>query len=756
MTSSSEFKQSGVSVGGSLPGIGKFDSSLQRKFDETRKAQGKDYKPRTKHLDPSGWAKYTNRLFLESSPYLLQHAHNPVNWYPWGSEAFEKASELKRPVFLSVGYSTCHWCHVMEEESFEDEEIAKFINENYIAIKVDREERPDVDGIYMTAVQAMTGSGGWPMSVWLTPDKKPFYGGTYFPARRGDRGARVGFIDMLKELRMVYDEQPDKVAESGKQLVDAIGKMLAPNSGTTIPEAKILHQAVQAYKNRFDSSQGGLMGSPKFPSSLPIRFLLRYYRRTNDKDVLKMVNLTLEKMAAGGMYDHVGGGFHRYSTDSKWLVPHFEKMLYDNALLTIAYLEAYQVTGNKEFMRITKEILRYVKRDMTSPEGAFYSATDADSTNPKGHREEGWFFTWTPNEVDQTLDKESAILVKIFYAVSPAGNFENRNILNTPEPLSKIAKKLGLSEEGARKTIEESFEKLYLSRERRPHPGRDEKILTAWNGLMISAFAKAGLLLDEDDYIKTAGKAAEFILANLHKNGQLLRSFKDGRAKLSGYLDDYAFLIAGLIDLYEATSDIKWLNHAITLDQTLEKSFEDKASGGFFMTSADHEKLLAKEKPSYDGAEPSGNSVALLNLLKLHEFTTNDSYRKRAEKALTAFSRILQTNPVALSEMFLALDFHLDKAKEIVIVTANGKNADTDAMLSQLQKIFLPNRVLVVLDQTEITNQSEILPIIKAKLPIDGKTTAYVCKKGICEFPTIDPATFQKQISEIESLNESL
>jgi len=746
--------KSSVSNEGSLPGVGKFSNDLLDKFKQRKKELGPDYKPRTRHLDPSGWAKYTNRLFLESSPYLLQHAHNPVNWYPWGDEAFKRAKELGRPVLLSVGYSTCHWCHVMEEESFEDEEIAKVMNENYIAIKVDREERPDVDAIYMSAVQAMTGRGGWPMTVWLTAERKPFYGGTYFPARAGDHGARIGLLELLKQLRKAYDEQPDKVSESSQQLAQAIEQTLAPSAGSILPAAEILKKAAGYYKSRFDSTYGGLSGAPKFPRSLPVRFLLRYYRRTADRDVLKAATFSLEKMADGGIYDHVGGGFHRYSTDSKWLVPHFEKMLYDNALLTMAYLEGFQVTGHQKFKRVVQEILRYIKRDMTSPLGAYYSATDADSINPKGHREEGWFFTWTPKELDEVLGKSSSKLLKEYYNVSSGGNFEGRNILNTPKPLSKIAKKFKLSEAQARETVQTSLDKLYEARLKRPHPFRDEKIIIAWNGLMISAYARAGLILNNDGYINSAIKAATFILEKMYKNKRLFRSYKDGKARFNAYLDDYAFFTAALLDLYEATSKIKWLKTAIDMDQVLAEHYEDKKSGGFFMTSNDHEKLLTREKPAFDGEEPSGNSVAVLNLLRLQEFTTDDKYRKRAESALKTFSEILQQSPMALSEMLLALDFHLDKPKEIIIVSPQGQKPE--GLLTEFRNKFLPNRIVsFIAEGQQLENQAKIIPLVKAKYSIKEKPTAYVCEKGLCELPTSDPKTFAKQISKVEYFKET-
>jgi uncharacterized protein YyaL (SSP411 family) len=491
---------------------------------------------------------------------------------------------------------------------------------------------------------------------------------------------------------------------------------------------------------------------------------LRYYRHNPDQGILDMISLTLEKMAAGGMRDHIGGGFHRYSTDSRWLVPHFEKMLYDNALLAVTYLEAYQVTGNVAFKEVTEDILRYIKRDMTSPDGVFYSATDADSPVPHvlpvhGGREEGWYFTWTPSEIEQTLRADDAQLVKLFYQITPAGNFEGRNILHTsvqtPEPLADIAKQLKLSTEDAQHKLTLARETLYQARLQRQPPLRDEKILTAWNGLMISAYAKAGLLLGNKDYTNTASTAANFIVHKLVKDGRLQRSYKDGHTRHNAYLDDYAFLIAALLDLYEATFNIQWLQQAITLDNTLEKYYEDKQQGGFFMTSDDHEALLTREKPSRDSAEPSGNSVSILNLLRLHEFTTTDRYRQRAQKALQAFAGSLQSQPFALTEMLLALAFYLDQAKEIIIVTPAGEKPSAEPFLIEMRKIFTPCRVLSIVEEgDELASNAKVIPLLKYKEALQNRATAYVCEGGICELPTHAAAVFAKQIAKVIPLSK--
>lgn len=713
--------------------------------------RGHSYVPRTKHLNKDGSAKFTNRLFLESSPYLLQHAHNPVNWYPWGDEAFDTAKKLNKPVLISIGYSTCHWCHVMEEESFEDIEIATYLNENYIVIKVDREERPDVDNIYMSAIHAMGQNGGWPMNVWLTPERLPYYGGTYFPARDGDRGAGRGFLTLLKILNEAFHNKKDKIHETSTSLAQAVKNNLKPVAGTGIPNKDIMTKVVNYFKNNSDKVDGGIGRRNKFPSSVPSRFLLRSYRKSKDPEVLKIVNLTLTKMSSGGMYDHVAGGFHRYSTDPKWLVPHFEKMLYDNALLIPTYLEAYQVTGNKDFLRVTKELLHYVKKDMTSVDGAYFSATDADSLNHLGHREEGYFFTWTPDELKSLLNDEQYKILTKYYGVTKKGNFEKRNILNTPVSRVKIAKELGISVKKLSQSINESRLILYEARKLRPAPLRDEKIVTAWNGLMISAHAHAGLILNNAEYTSSAIKAAEFIVDNMYKNGRLLRSYKDGIAKNNAYLSDYAFLIAGLLDIFEATGDEKWLRKSIELDIVLEKFFEDKESGGYFMTSRDHEKLLVREKPSYDGAEPAGNSIQALNLLRLGEFTSNGDYKKRAANIFKAFSKKLTLNPQTLTEMLLAVDFYYDNAKEIIIVTPENKLESGNLLRDEFRKSFQPNRIFTIIEQgSKLNKLSELIPLVSNKYSIKGEATAYVCQEGICKLPTRDVLKFSKQINEVD------
>jgi len=713
-----------------LPGAVPHDAGLMAKLGVAWAARPDGYAPRTRHLEPDGAPMYTNRLFLETSPYLRQHAHNPVNWHPWGDEAFEEARRRGVPVFLSVGYSTCHWCHVMEEESFEDPAIAAYLNANFVAIKVDREERPDVDAVYMAAVTAVTGRGGWPMSVWLTPDRLPFYGGTYFPPRAGVRGSREGFIEVLGRMSEAWLSQREAVVQGAERLAAAVNQRMQPaRPGDGLPGGEALSDAVASWSGDFDPVWGGLDRAPKFPSSLAIRALLR----AEEPAALNMATLTLEKMASGGMYDHVAGGFHRYSTDREWLTPHFEKMLYDNAQLAVAYLEGWQVTGREDFARVTREILDYVLRDMTSPEGAFYSATDADSLNAEGHSEEGWFFSWTPEELVAALGEADAARLSAYYDVRPGGNFEGRTILNTPAPSEATV--AGLAE---------AREALYQVRLSRPAPIRDEKILAGWNGLMIAAFARAGRALDEPRYTDAAAKAAGFALDNLMVDGRLLRTWKDGQARHMGVIEDHAFLAAGLLDLFEATGERRWLDGALALDALAAEHFAD-AAGGWFRTADDAEALLVREKPWQDRAVPSGGSVHTLTLLRLYALTGEDAYRARAHAAMTAMGEVLERSPTALSELLLAVDWAAGDPREIILVTP-GARADAGPFLDTLRAAFLPHVVVVVVPEAEVEALSDALPPLTGKAARGGEVTAYVCDQGVCQFPTTDPGAFAAQL----------
>ena len=685
--------------------------------------------------DPDPSHKHTNRLIHETSPYLLQHAHNPVDWRPWGDEAFDEARRLGKPVFLSIGYSTCHWCHVMEEESFEDEEIAAAMNELYVSIKVDREERPDVDAIYMAAVQALTGSGGWPMSVWLTPDREPFFGGTYFPPRDGARGARHGFLTVLRDIHDAYKSDPERVGRATAALVGAVRARIGSNGGgdaaaaaTARPSPSLIADTVTIFKRIFDDRDGGLRRAPKFPSNIPIRLLLRAHARTGDQVALLMAALTLEKMAAGGMYDQLAGGFHRYSTDARWLVPHFEKMLYDNALLVVAYAEAWQVTGRDDFARVARDTLEYLHREMTAPGGGIFSATDADSKRPDGKSEEGAFFVWSEAEIREHLgagpDTDHFIR---YYGVTAGGNFEGANILAIAAPDER--------EHGA---LAPQRAVLYATRLRRSPPFRDEKILAAWNGLAISAFAVAGRMFDEPRYVAAAVRAASHLLENMRPGGRLARSAKDGRAGGAGFLDDYAFVCAGLIDLYEATFEPRWLREAIALADDVERLFADPA-GGWFMTAADHEQLIAREKPTYDGAEPSGTSVALLNALRLGTFTSDDRWRAIADRAFAAITPTLTENPLGLTEALLALDHASDEPKEIAIVWPRDASPDAARpLLDVVRRTFAPNHALAAASEADAPEVGKLIPFIADKTARDGRATAYVCVRGRCELPVQD------------------
>jgi hypothetical protein len=639
----------------------------------------------------------------------------------------------------------------MEHESFEDVEIATYMNEHYVAIKVDRERRPDVDGVYMAAVQAMSGRGGWPMTVWLTPDRKPFYGGTYFPPRDGDRGARIGFLTLLQHLQRLYHEEPNQVAAAATDIAGRIESSMASLPGTELPGVQALHLAYETFRTGFDTTYGGFGGAPKFPRTVQYEALLRYHRRTGEPKALEMVTRTLEAMAAGGIHDQIGGGFHRYSTDAQWLVPHFEKMLYDNALLAVVYLEAYQVTGRPELAEVARRILAYIGREMTAPEGGFYSATDADS---EGH--EGTFFVWTRAQIEEALPRPAQRRLAIaYYGITENGNFEGKNVLHTPRSLADVATELGIDPGQAPAMLEANRARLYDARSNRVPPHTDRKILVSWNGLTISAFARAAQVFNQTDYARAATRAAEFILGKMKHGERLARSCLDGEVGGSGYLDDYAFLIAGLLDLYEATFEARWLREAVKLEEVLEQHFRDEKNGGYFLTADDQERLLAREKPSYDGAEPSGNSVALLNLLRLHEWTTDDRYRRRAGAALRAFGGTVAAQPTSVPRMLVALDFWSDRAKEIIIVTPENP-AQAEPFLAELRKTFVPNRVLAV--TAEGASQKalgELVPLVAGKNARGGLATAYVCEKQVCDLPTSDPHVFAKQIARVEPFDGS-
>ena len=605
--------------------------------------------------------KYTNRLIHETSPYLLQHAHNPVNWNPWGEEAFAEAKRENKPILLSIGYSACHWCHVMEHESFENEDIAALMNENFVNIKVDREERPDLDQIYMNAVQMMTHHGGWPMTVFLTPEGVPYYGGTYFPPE--DRHNMPGFPRVLIALSEAYRERPDEIAETTASIRKELERLNAAQETSELLTKDLLDTAFRGIVRNYDQINGGFGSAPKFPPAMVLEFLLRTYHRIQTPQALEIVNQTCSKMAEGGIYDQLGGGFHRYSTDSKWLVPHFEKMLYDNALLSRLYLHHYQATGDDKARQVAEGILDYVVREMTAPEGGFYSTQDADSEGV-----EGKFFVWSWNEIQELLGDQAAKVFCDYYNVTTEGNFEGANILNVTRSVPEVASRNKMEVADLEALLAESRRKLYEAREKRVKPDRDEKILTAWNGMMLASFAEAGAILERDDYIDIAERNARFILETLRNDGLLLRTYKDGVAKLNGYLEDYAFLSEGLLTLYETTGDLEWLQACLQVTAKMVEEFWDDDAGGFFFTGKSHETLIVRSKDFFDNATPSGNSVAAEVLLRLALLTDNEDYRRRGTTILRLMAQAMNRYPAGFGRALGALDFYLSSPKEIAIV----------------------------------------------------------------------------------------
>ncbi|MBI3083848.1 MAG: thioredoxin domain-containing protein [Candidatus Omnitrophica bacterium] len=688
-----------------------------------------------------------NRLVHEKSPYLLQHAYNPVEWYPWGNEAFAKAKREDKPVFLSVGYSTCYWCHVMEQESFDNPDVAKLMNETVVAIKVDREERPDIDAIYMNAVQAMTGSGGWPMSVFLTPDGQPFWGGTYFPAE--DRWGRPGFKTVLRSISDAWKTKRQDILRSSKQLTQAIQAGASTGSSAQL-SADMLQNARTQFALQYDGVHGGFGPAPKFPRSHSLSFLLRSWHRDGQPKALEMVETTLDGMARGGMHDHLGGGFHRYSTDQKWLVPHFEKMLYDQALLARTYLEAYQVTGKSQYAEVARDVFEYVLRDMRDATGAFHSAEDAGEVG-----KEGEYYVWTPQEIDAVLSAEEAALAKRFYGVTPGGNFSatehggsanqfggehGTTILSVATPLDAFAVNEQRPVEEVRRQLDAARATLLAVRSQRERPHRDDKILTDWNGLLIGSLAYGARALDEPRYAQAAQEAATFILDRLQRNGRLLHRYRDGEASIPAFLDDYAFLAWGLTDLYEATGEARWLAEAKRLTKEMVRLFWDDKAGGFFFSGDQNERLIAQTKELYDGALPSGNSVAALNLVRLGILTMDKELQGYAERQVQTFSGQVSQAPHAFPQLLIALDFWLGPSQEIVIA-GDPVSGDTQEMLRAVYRRFLPRAVLAVHPVGEAAQTVEALvPFIKEQRPLQGKATAYICKNYVCNLPTTDVA----------------
>jgi uncharacterized protein YyaL (SSP411 family) len=681
--------------------------------------------------------KHTNRLIHETSPYLVQHAHNPVDWYPWGPEALQASEKSGKPILLSIGYSACHWCHVMERESFENEETAALMNENFINIKVDREERPDLDQIYMSAVQMMTGSGGWPMTMFLTPKGLPFFGGTYFPPE--DRYNLAGFPRVLMGVADFYRSRPDEVIATTGSMLGDLRKIGLPAPATDSPSVELLDAATQAIARNFDPRNGGFGGAPKFPAPMNLDFLLRTYHRTGDEALLSMVLFTCRKMADGGIYDQLGGGFHRYATDARWLVPHFEKMLYDNAQLARLYLHVFQVTGDEYFQRVAEETLDYVVREMTDADGGFYSTQDADS---EGH--EGKFFIWSLKEITDLLGEADAQVFADYYDVTPAGNFEGENILNIRRSLDEVAADHAIEPAELAVILDRSRQKLFTEREKRIKPDRDEKVLTAWNGLMLAAFAEAAAILDRDDYLQIARNNAAFLLANLQAEGLLLRTYKDGQAKLNGYQEDYAYLADALIALYETTGELRWLEEARRLTDVMTAEFWDTAEGGFFFTGNSHETLIVRSKDYFDNATPSGNSVAADVLLRLAIFFDDDGYRRKAVSLFRVLAGSLRRYGSAFGRALCALDFHLSKPLEIALIGSISHD-EGDRLTREVWRNYLPNKVVAQSDDSQ-GGQAETIPLLRGRIMIDGKPTAYVCQNYTCQQPVSAAAELASQL----------
>lgn len=708
-------------------------------------------------------SKYQNRLIHEKSPYLLQHADNPVDWYPWGEEAFEEAKKQDKPIFLSIGYSTCHWCHVMERESFEDPKIAEMINQNFIPIKVDREERPDIDKIYMSAVMAMTGRGGWPLTVLLTHDKKPFFGGTYFPPSA--KWGSPGLTDIIQSAANNWANKRDKLIQSGNTLTQLLVDNASKDIGNVTLSEETLTSAYRQYDQMYDSRYGGFGHSPKFPTSHNLSFLLRYWKRTGDDRALEIVEHTLTQMARGGMYDHIGGGFHRYSTDQQWRIPHFEKMLYDQAILSRTYLEAYQITKNDFYAQVAREIFDYVLRDMQQEQGGFYSAEDADSLDPdeyKGmttdpaqahEKKEGAFFLWRYDEIINILGEEDAEIFNYYFGIQPSGNalqdphneFAGKNIVFVEKSLEETAKRFKREVSEVRQNIQDFKTRLIGVRSIRPRPHLDDKVLTDWNGLMISSLSFGSRVLNEEKYKQAAEKAAQFVLKELvNADGRLLHRYRDGDAAIMGTLEDYAFFIHGLLDLYEATFKIEYLKQGIDLAKQMIRLFWDEKDGGFYFTADDAEKLLYRQKEIYDGAIPSGNSVAALDLVRLSRLTLEKRWEEALDGLFNAFSAQIADRPSSYGQMLSAFDFALGPSKEIVIAVPS-EDENIDEIINAVYERFIPNKVILLRPETGTAADDvvNISPFVEYQLPMGGQTTIYLCENHICKLPVSDLEKFQ-------------
>ena len=690
-----------------------------------------------------------NRLADTKSPYLLQHADNPVDWYPWGPEAFEKAAKEDKPIFLSIGYATCHWCHVMEHESFEDPQVAALMNETFVNIKVDREERPDIDQVYMTVCQMMTGGGGWPLTIIMTPDKEPFYAATYIP--RESRYGRVGMLDLIPRIEQVWQNDRDKILGTTRQIAAGLKQMETRQTGGTL-DPKAVDEAFRQLGGRYDAVNGGFGSAPKFPSPHNLIFLTRYWRATGNQLALDMAVHTLEQMRLGGVYDQVGFGFHRYSTDAGWLVPHFEKMLYDQAMLTMAYTEAWQATGNPVFETTVREIVTYVLRDMTSPEGAFYSAEDADSEG-----EEGLFYVWTLAEIEAVLGEEDAAFAAAVWNLTAAGNFAEEaggrqtgaNIAHLSRTHAETAAALGLEREVFDARLEKCRDRLFTSREKRVHPLKDDKVLADWNGLMAAAMAGAGRVFGEPKWIAAAQRATAFVLDEMRGDDErMVHRYRDGDASIPAFLDDYVFMTTAMLELFEATFDARYLATAVELQGQTDALFADGEHGGYFFSAADNEELLVRQKEIYDGAIPSGNSTAAVNLVRLARLTGDSAWEKSADKVISAFAAEVTGQPSAHAQLVSALQLRVGASLEIVII-GDPAAADTRALIETARKPYLPNAAVLVVAPGGAGDQvRELVPFSAAYEMVDGSAAAYVCRNFECKLPTTDPTKLAELLEE--------
>jgi len=678
--------------------------------------------------------EHTNRLIHETSPYLLQHAHNPVDWYPWTDEAFEKAKKENKPVLLSIGYSACHWCHVMERESFENEKIAALMNELFVNIKVDREERPDLDEIYMNAVQMLTGRGGWPMTMFLTPEGKPFYGGTYFPPE--DRQGMPGFPRILQGVAQAYRERPADVEKSVAQILETLHHMAESQPSEKDFAPGIIAESCEKIARAYDSENGGLGQAPKFPNPGVYELFLRYYSESGDERYLTMVAQTLSKMAQGGIYDHVGGGFHRYSVDAKWLVPHFEKMLYDNAQLLRIYSQAYVITREPLYKTVVEESAGYLLREMHQPEGGFYSTQDADSEG-----DEGKFFVWTLAEIDALLGAEDGEVFARMYDVTEEGNFEEKNILHPILTVDQASKFFRKEKSEIEALIARTKEKLFTAREKRIKPFRDEKIIAAWNGLLLSGLAEAIKITGASSCLEASRRTVEFIFGRMFRDGYLLHVYKDGQAKLRGYLDDYAFVALGLLDLYEVLLDRSLIDRAMELADIMLREFWDERGGGLFYTGKSHQPLISRAKPVFDASIPSGNAIAAQLLLRLYHLVGAEDYHTRAETILRSYYDAMVSQPFGFAHMLCALDQYLHPAKEIVIVGERSDARTTD-LIKEIHSLYLPNKAVLIFAPGE--SLEKVSPLMVGKQQIDGRPTAYVCQNFTCSAPVTSWAELKR------------